>query len=86
MGAGLRSFPNRTRVFQLGGKRLGNVRKYSLSFISFPDSQPDKIVLGADFFLSPGHSPNSWKGWRSQLESPGPSQFPGLVPYAAGLP
>lgn len=32
---GLGSFPNRTCVFQLGGKRLGKVRKHSLSFYLF---------------------------------------------------
>lgn len=56
---------------QLGGKRLGNVRKYSLSSISYPDSQTDKTVLGADFSLSP----NSWKGWHYQPESLGPLLF-----------
>lgn len=56
---GPRCFLNRTCVFQLGGKRSGNVRKFSLSFTSYPDSQTDKTVLGADFFLSPGHSPQT---------------------------
>lgn len=79
---GLGSFPNRTCVFQLGGKRLGKVRKHSLSFYLFSlTSQLNKPQLS---FSLQYVSPNPRKGWcyqQGSLNSTGaPTPTPVLQP------
>ena len=93
---GLGSFPNRTCVFQLGGKRLGKVRKHSLSFYLFAlTSQLNKPQLS---FSLQYLSPNPRKGWRYQQGSlnstgaptptpvPEPVLFPALFLAQQGSP
>lgn len=64
MGDWAQTLPKRDLCFPTG---WGEIRE----FTSYPDSQTDKTVLSVDFFLSPGHSPqtlgkggtNNWNAW-----------------------